>query len=136
MEKAVVAEAIATTGGGGGNRTRVRKGSARSIYTLSRLVVYLTGAPLSGKRNIGQPRYLTRPPGASRPSYPEFASPLRIASGGLSGRRHGLSRESELVVVSYFCCHLINEVDGASACNSSLFLPVETCSPPLGVYPY
>ena len=36
-------------GGGGGNRTRVRKGSYGSFYTLSQLVFYLTAKPLSGK---------------------------------------------------------------------------------------
>ncbi len=90
------------SGGGGGNRTRVRKGSYWSFYTLSRLGVYLTGRPLNGKRAVGQPLHFARPSGASRPDYPEFASPLRIASGGLSGGRHGLSREGELIVVSYF----------------------------------
>ena len=94
---------MSQAGGGGGNRTRVRKGSYGSFYTPSRLGVYLTGHRLSGKPATSQPMSFARPLWASRPDYPEFASPLRIVSGGLSGGRHGLSREGELIVVSYLC---------------------------------
>jgi len=76
---------------------KVRTGASTR---LSDSVFYLTDRPLSGKWTAGQPLIFTRPPGASRPDYPEFASPRRIASGRLSGRRHGLSREGELIVVS------------------------------------
>ena len=88
-------------GGGGGNRTRVREGSVESFYTFSALVFYLATAPLSGKWRRGQPVIFTRRLRVSPSRYPDLASPLRIASGGPSGRRHGqLSREC-VVVVAY-----------------------------------
>ena len=60
---------------------------------LADSVFYLTDEPLSGKWIVGQPLIFAWSLGASRPDYPEFASPQRIASGRLSERRHGLSRE-------------------------------------------
>ena len=96
-------------GGGGGNRTRVRKGSYGSFYTLSLLGVYLTVRPLSGKQSNGQPVNLVRWLRASPPDHPELTSPRRVASGRLPGRRHGLSREGVVGVASYFSFHRINE---------------------------
>ena len=77
---------------------KVRTGASTRLAGSS---FYLTGRLLSGKQATGQPLSFARPSEASRPNYPEFASPRRIAPGRLSGRRHGLSREGELIVVSY-----------------------------------
>ena len=68
-------------GGGGGNRTRVRKGSYESFYTFSRLVVYLADRTLSGKRSNGQPVSFVLRLRASPLDYPDTTSPRRIASG-------------------------------------------------------
>jgi len=92
------------SGGGGGNRTRVRKGSYGSFYTLSRLGVYLAGRPLSGKQSIGQPVNLARRLRASPPDHPELTSPRQVASGEPPERRRGLIKPRELAV----CCQLFN----------------------------
>ena len=70
-----------SNGGGGGNRTRVRRGSNGSFYTISRLVFYLASRSLSGKQPVGQPLSFARRSGALPPGYPDLASPCRVASG-------------------------------------------------------
>ncbi len=116
-------------GGGGGNRTRVRKGSYGSFYTLSRLVSYLAVRPLSGKGPAGQPVHLAPRLRVSPQDHPDSSSPRRAASGGPPGRRHGLSRESQRVVVGCFCPTGFTR-RWPSACYSRLFLSVESSSPP------
>ncbi len=88
-------------GGGGGNRTRVRKSSYCSFYTFSRLIVYLANGPLNGKRTEGQPVNFAGRLQASAPDYPELTASCQVASGGLPGRRRGLSREGVVGVASY-----------------------------------
>ena len=62
---------------------------------------YLTTGPLNGKWIGGQPKIFARQLWASLPGYPEFSAPRRIASGGLSGRRHSLSCECVVVSADY-----------------------------------
>ena len=53
----------------------------RASTRLADSFFYLADRPLSGKWTAGQPRSFIRPLGASRPNYPEFASPRQSASG-------------------------------------------------------
>ena len=68
---------------------------------LASSLFYLTRQALNGKCSSSQPLHFAWPLGASRPDYPEFASPRPIASGRLLGRRHSLSCECQRIVASY-----------------------------------
>ena len=117
-------------GGGGGNRTRVRKGSYWSFYTLSRLVFLSHRPPAERQTN-------NRPASKFRPAVRGVAARLSRICVTSSDRPGQAIRETSRLkprgradCCQLLICHLINEVDGASACYSSLFLPVESSSPP------
>ena len=117
-------------GGGGGNRTRVRKSSYYSFYTFSRLIVFLTTCPLNGKRARGQPVNFTGRFQAQATGYPELMAFRQVASGGLPGKRHSLIK----LRGRSWCCQLLGFdlfYEGVtSTCYCSLCFPVESSSPP------
>ena len=117
-------------GGGGGNRTRVRRHSTESPYMF---ILFHFLAPWSSKRRSATEPALRkfRSRSSERTS---FAILLVDASPGpqeVPKETACLSLRQQLrVVLQLVCFHLISEVGGTSTCNLCLTISVESSSPP------
>ncbi len=94
---------------------------------------YLTRHPLNGKWVSSQPLKF-------RPTARGVTVELsRICVAWSNRPGQAIRQTSQLKLrrradcCQLLLCHLINEVGGASTCYSSLLLPVESCSPPIGL---
>jgi hypothetical protein len=118
-----------STGGGGGNRTRVRKGSYESFYTLRRLVFLSRLDP--AERQTG-----SRPARASRPSATGVASgPSRLVVASLSRFGRTAQETPQLKLRKPACCrwlfyfHRFNEVSGPRRATSASAFPSNPVRP-------
>ena len=122
----------ACVGGGGGNRTRVRKGSYGSFYTLRRLAFLSRLDP--AERQMG-----SRPARASRPSATGVASgPSRLVVASLSRFGRTAQETPQLKLRKPACCrwlfyfHRFNEVSGPRRATSASAFPSNPVRPHTG----
>ncbi len=117
-------------GGGGGNRTRVRKGSNRSFYTLSQLV-FLSHRPSTERQMNDRPAPNFRP--AARGVTTRLSRICVASSDRLGQAIRETSRSVKPRKLAVSCQLLLVHClarSGTSTCYFRLCLPVESSSPP------
>jgi len=116
--------------GGGGNRTRVRRHSTKGVYTLI-LFLHLVPRLLKRKDTMKPALMVFRSPDSGQAWFAILLVDASQAPQENAGETACLDIRQQLAVVLHLLVfHLFNEVGGASTCDLSLIVSVESSSPP------
>ncbi len=122
------------SGGGGGNRTRVRMASFGCVYVRSFLIV-LAERPAQGARRVVRESgfFLVLPAPTAARTSPLFCRPPTLTGVRSENARCQLSSESEVIVGSYSALPRFDEVATTRHATSDIYHPSRPFAPGIPV---